>query len=111
MTTKTITLPLHVWGRLATVADQTGLTVADVLYEAIENTLNPNRVIKYPEDVRRMRVVKLAENGMDDGDIAVLLEETRQFVAQTRRDAGIYRQPSKRKITPIKTNNRKAEAA
>lgn len=36
-----LTLPDHVWGRLASMADTNGLSVADLVGDAVENLLEP----------------------------------------------------------------------
>ena len=78
---KQVTVPERVWGRLASEADNRGVTVEDVLVEAI------NHVIR-PQD-RREQIVVLALAGWTDRDIAERTGEVVGFVATVRRQAGI----------------------
>lgn len=80
--TKTIAVPLHVWGRLASEADNRGVTIADLLVVAVQQIIRP------PEG-RADMVVALARAGFNDREISDRLGEQRSYVAEQRRKAGI----------------------
>lgn len=94
MNTKEITVPLSVWGRLASEADNQGISVEDLLVAAI------NRVI-HPEE-RTPMIVTAVYAGYTDGEIAAATGETRQHVAMVRRRAGLpaNRDRGQRRLIP-----------
>lgn len=95
--TATVTIPLRVWGRLATAADNRDVTIEDLLVEAILG------VICAPTE-RAARVVALAQAGYSDTEICQMTGELRAYVATARRDRGIkatkHRRPHKLPIQP-----------
>lgn len=93
--TATIELPLRVWGRVATEAEHRGVSVEDIYVAAIESIIAPLD--------RREAILRLVHMGMDDGAVSRRLGETRQYVADVRRKAGILRNrvkyPTERKAS------------
>jgi hypothetical protein len=94
-------LPQKVWGRLASIADNKGSTVALVLAEAIDTLLavtapdDGNRVFKdvIPTDP----VIRAYQMGMSDGQIARALGMTNRAVSVRRRQFGL---PARRRGLP-----------
>ena len=102
----TITIPARVYGRLATVADKQGKSIADLLTETIKTVIDPpKRRIAQAKDSREQRILDLVMIGAPDCDISVVLGETVSHIAAVRRRAGIYR------TKPKQPTDRKAEAA
>lgn len=81
---RTVTIPLHVWGRLASEADQRGVRVEDILVAAI------NSVLK--RSLREAVVVGLAVAGHPDRVISELTGNSPKYVRQARKSAGIKRE-------------------
>jgi len=81
METVNVTVPLHVWGRLASEADNRGVTVEDVLVTAINHVIQPKG--------RREIIVAAVKAGYTDAEVAAHTGELVGFVAQVRRDAGL----------------------
>lgn len=77
----TLTLPTDVWGRLASAAEDRGVTVQDIIVAALRPLLAPQTV--------QARVVGLARAGVPDQRICEETGMDRAFVARTRRSAGI----------------------
>jgi hypothetical protein len=76
-----LTLPTHIWGRLASVAEARGVKVADIIVAALRPLLAPQTL--------NARVVELARAGFTDTHICEATGQDRSFVARTRRSAGI----------------------
>lgn len=76
-----VTLPRSVWGRIASIADDRGITVQDLLVAAIGSVLQPRD--------RRERVLQALYAGLPDGVVAERTGELRQYVAQVRRAEGL----------------------
>lgn len=85
----TITIPLRVWGRLATEADHREVRVEDVLVGAINSVILRSH--------RQAVVIGLTVIGHSDRVIAELTGEGRDFIKQARRSVGL----------PANTSNRK----
>lgn len=81
METVNVTVPLHVWGRLASEADNRGVTVEDVLVTAINHVIQPKG--------RRGIIVAAVKAGYTDAEVAAHTGELVGFVAQVRREAGL----------------------
>jgi hypothetical protein len=80
--TKTITIPLKVWGRMASEAESRGVTIADLLVAAVQQVIRP------PAGRSEM-VVSLARAGFTDREICERLGEQRSYVSDQRRSAGL----------------------
>lgn len=55
-----LTLPDHVWGRLASMADTSGLKVADLIGDAVEDVLEPTAKERRAYNRRVVPVDRLA---------------------------------------------------
>ncbi len=76
-----VLLPEVVWGKLATVADDRGVSVEDILTSAVMQLIAPSTVEE--------RIVQFARAGYPD---AVIADRTGQLVArvgEVRRAAGV----------------------
>lgn len=84
---QTVILNERVWGRLATVADDRGVSIEDVLEAAIESLIKPATV----ED----RVLQLVRAGYPDriiaGTTGLLLERVRTIRRKARLAPNKYR--------------------
>lgn len=76
-----ITVPMSVWGRLASEADLRGSTVADVLVVAIQNTIRRSH--------RDALILGLLLQGHTDQVITTLTAESPGHVREVRKAAGI----------------------
>ena len=76
-----LTLPTPVWGRLATIADDRGVTVQQLIVTALRPYLSPETL--------EARIGDFARAGLTDGEICEMTGRDRAFVARTRRAAGI----------------------
>lgn len=76
-----VTIPMRVWGRLATEAEHRGVTIADVLVNAINQVIRPQG--------RREAVVAACRSGFTDREIAEQTGETRSYVQSVRRAVGL----------------------
>ncbi|MBN6777411.1 hypothetical protein JRG19_02450 [Pseudoclavibacter alba] len=86
----TVRLPERVWGRLATVAENEGTTVPELIADAIKGRVAPLMEQSAPASkVTKARVVELVAAGIDDGAISRDLNLTRRQVAEIRRRAGL----------------------
>ncbi|TQL46689.1 hypothetical protein FB562_2213 [Homoserinimonas aerilata] len=90
--TVTVTLPVTVWGRLASIADKQGVRVADVLAHAVAAevtapTFAPGGKTKTPnlDDP----VVRHWKDGLTDREICAVLGMTRAAVGDKRRSFGL----------------------
>lgn len=79
--TKTITVPLKVWGRLATEADHRDVQVEDVLVGAINSVILRSH--------RQAVVIGLVVLGHSDRVVAELTGEARDFIKQARHSVGL----------------------
>jgi uncharacterized protein YerC len=83
MNTKPIELmmrfPPNVWGRLATIADDRGTNIADIITTAVINELRPRD--------RRSWVLQLVRQGYSDRAIAETTGELKSYVGDVRRAA------------------------
>jgi len=80
-------VPDRVWARLLDVAEEHHTTAASVLSAAVVSiTHQPTRM-----DVthRRERVLRLVRDGFTDQQISVYTGELKNYVADTRRKAGL----------------------
>jgi hypothetical protein len=73
--------PPNVWGRLATIADDRGTNIADIITTAVINELRPRD--------RRAWVIQLVRDGYPDRAIAETTGELRAYVGEVRRKAGL----------------------
>ncbi|HIF05976.1 MAG TPA: hypothetical protein EYQ64_03215 [Gemmatimonadetes bacterium] len=76
-----VTVPVNVWGRLASEADTRGVTVEDILVAAINHVIRPQG--------RREMILAFVRAGFTDAQVAAHTGELVGFVAQVRRDAGL----------------------
>lgn len=76
-----VSLPENVWGRLASIADDRGTTVAEVIAETM------TRLVPQPRTVDA--VVPLVLAGLPDKEIARRLDLTNLAVQTRRRAAGL----------------------
>lgn len=76
-----LTLPTNVWGRLATVADDRGLSVQQLIVTALRPYLSPQTL--------EARIGDMARAGLTDKQMCEMTGRDRAFVARTRRAAGI----------------------
>jgi len=74
-------LPEPIWGRLATIAADRKTNVGQIIYAAVMNELKPRD--------RREYVLSLVRSGYPDRVVADMTGELRQYVAETRRRAGL----------------------
>lgn len=79
------TIPVHlpeiVWGKLATVADDRGVTVEDILTTAVMQLIAPSTAEE--------RIIQFARAGFPDAVIADRTGQLLARVAEIRRGAGI----------------------
>lgn len=73
----------RVWGLLATVADDRGTTIEDLLTAAIGTVLQPRD--------RRERVLLALRAGLPDQVVAERTGELKNYVSNVRRQAGVPR--------------------
>ena len=83
----TMKFPKHVWGRLATIADDRGVNVPQVIAGAVAGELKPRD--------RREWVLTLVRNGYPDRIVADITGELKQYVSTTRRRAGLPANPDR----------------
>lgn len=76
-----VELPQNVWGRLATIAEDRGVTVAQVIGGAVIHELRPKD--------RRQWILALVKSGYCDRRVAEITGELKQYVSQVRRAAGM----------------------
>lgn len=81
METMNVTVPAGVWGRLASEADNRGVTVEDILVAAINHVIRPQG--------RREVILAAVRAGFTDAQVAAQTGELVGFVAKVRRDAGL----------------------
>ena len=96
-----IELPQHVWGRLATVADDRGVSMSDLLTAAVGDVLRPQG--------RKERILQAVRAGLSDNLVAERTGELRQYVASVRRKAGLP--ANKQRRTETEANQHKENAA
>jgi hypothetical protein len=87
----TLTISTNVWGRLATVADERGVTVQELIVTALRPIITP--------DTLETRVASYARAGLTDTQICELTGRDRAYVARTRRAAGIRANKKARQST------------
>ena len=80
--TAKIEVPLRVWGRLASEADNRGISIADLLVEAV-------RGLDRPRLSRSAAVVALARQGFTDREIAEKTGETINYIKTARYKVGL----------------------
>lgn len=85
MRTRQVMIPERVWGRLASIADDRGTTVEDLLVHAIDSIAEPKTRLE--QRSTRERVVALVLDGHADASIAEELHIYVQRVAEIRRSA------------------------
>lgn len=81
METMNVTVPVNVWGRLASEADTRGVTVEDILVAAINHVIRPQG--------RREMILAFVRAGFTDAEVAAQTGELVGFVASVRRSAGL----------------------
>lgn len=81
METVKVTVPLHVWGRLASEADNRGVGVEDVLVAAINHVIRPQG--------RKEVILAAVRAGFTDAEVAAQTGELVGFVASVRRSVGL----------------------
>lgn len=92
--TVNVILPDRVWSRLVSAAEARDTTVTDLLVAAIRPFVTPQT----PHDrsrLRRARIIGLVQTGWPDRKISIRTGETRGFIADVRREAGL--KPNKEK--------------
>ncbi len=77
----TMAFPRNVWGRLASIAEDRGVTIAQIISGAVVNELKPRD--------RRQWVLSLVRTGYCDRVVAEITGELKQYVATTRRREGL----------------------
>ena len=87
--TAKITVPIRIWGRLASEADHRGVTVEDLLVGAINTVAIRSH--------RYAVVIGMAVQGHSDRVIADLTGESRDFIRAARSSVGIRANTSDRK--------------
>ncbi len=85
---KTVTMPDHVFGRLASLADDRGCTIADLIVAGVKQILDvkPGRVDA---------VLDLVRAGYTDKQVADSTGELVGYVAEVRRRAGLRPNPER----------------
>lgn len=76
-----VKLPDQVWGRLASVADDRGVTVEQLLIAAVAEVVKPRD--------RRERVLHYVRAGYTDARVAEATGELKHYVGDVRRRAGL----------------------
>lgn len=79
---KTVTMPDDVWGELATIADDQGCTIADLIVAGVNN-------IRNVKPARAQAVLDLVRVGYTDRQVAETTGELVSYVADVRRRAGL----------------------
>lgn len=88
-----VELSAPVWGRMATIAEDRGVTVADILVAAVHEVLQPRS--------RQERVLNAVRAGLPDCAVSEQTGELRAYVARVRRDAGLKpNRPSRQTTIP-----------
>lgn len=93
---KAVIVPANIWGRIATIAEDRGVTVEEILVTAIKEITAPRN--------RQERVLQLVRAGLTDARIAERTGELKNYVAAVRRRAGL---PANRQTRT--TNERNAK--
>ena len=83
----TVNLPDPVWGRLASAAENRGITVAEVIAKAIAEETRP-RLACTEQLNRRQIIIALAASGHSNKHIANATGELLNFVQHVTREAG-----------------------
>jgi transcriptional regulator of acetoin/glycerol metabolism len=103
-----VTMPRHVWGRLASVADKRGVTVADVIASAVAANITvpkPRERAKHPGAVESEHINEqlraLLARGATPADIAARLGVSR---------SAVYNRITKHKLRKVRAYNRKEVA-
>ena len=86
-----VELPPAVWGRMASVAEDRGVTISDLLVSAVHDILKPRS--------RRERVLHALRMGLTDAVAAERTGELKNYVANVRRDAGLPPNKQHRRTT------------
>lgn len=84
---KAVIVPSKVWGRIASIAEDRGTTVEEILVAALKEIVRPTN--------RHERVLQLVRAGLTDARVAERTGELKNYVANVRRQAGLKanRQP------------------
>lgn len=93
-----LTLPEKVWGRLASVAAQRNVDVADLIAEGVRSVLQTQKTAPTPEPAPPPVIVerpglselrRLVEAGLSDAEISAGTNMTRDQVGHKRRSIGL----------------------
>lgn len=84
-----INLPDKVWAECLGVAEENYTSVARVIEAAIRDALRPSMVTHLRAEARKNHILRLWGEGLTDALIAERTGELRQYVATTRRKAGL----------------------
>ena len=101
----TLNLPDPVWGRLASAAEERETTVASLIESGIRSILTPSARIHINALARRLAVTTLVRDGMPDAVICERLGESRSYVSDVRRAAGL--KPNRQRRTDTETRSTK----
>lgn len=85
----TVNIPDRVWWRATQAAEHAGASLSDAIHTTILSLAGEETTRQMRDRTRRHAVVALAEQGFTDSVICERTGETRQYVAHTRRAAGI----------------------
>lgn len=84
-----LNLPDKVWAECLNVAEQNHTSVARVVESAIIAAVRPSLPARLRSEERRNRILRAWKEGLTDAVIAERTGELRQYVADTRRKAGL----------------------
>ena len=84
-----LNLPDKVWAACLNVAEQNHTSVARVVEAAIRDAIRPSSIAKLQTEARRNQILQAWGEGLTDAVIAERTGELRQYVADTRRKAGL----------------------
>lgn len=99
----TIDVPDRVWWRASQNAEREGLTVADIAHSAVLTAAGAESLRQIQFRARRQAVIVMARAGATDARIAERTGETRRYIQQTRRNAGIPANRQTRAMNERKT--------
>ncbi|MAB81705.1 hypothetical protein [Microbacterium sp. UBA3394] len=99
-----LNLPDKVWAACLNVAEQNHTSVARVVEAAIRDAIRPSSIAKLQTEARRNQILQAWGDGLTDRVIAERTGELVQYVAATRRKAGL---PANIQRRATGTNERK----
>lgn len=100
-------LPDKVWAEALDVAEKNYTTVARVIEAAIRDALRPSTMARLEAQARRNHVLQAWGEGLTDAAIAERTGELKQYVSDTRRNAGL---PPNRVGQPPRTSHERNRA-